>query len=340
MQQMRAGSCPNWWNINNKMRPPPNYYPHQFPNNPSTSLVIPPNSVFTPQYMPPSSSSSSSSCHENQDQLPESWSQLLLGGVVGEEDKSCMSPTIQDKKLRNWEEKILQHQAAKELVKQEDSTTNYVYGHGDLDNYHDQYQALAIPSWSQMVPCSSPKSSCITTTSNLSTNMLDFSNKKADGKRSLGGRSYECNSTVTGGAFKKTRVQTSSSSSTIKVRKEKLGDKINALHQLVSPFGKTDTASVLLEVIGYIRFLQNQVEALSLPYLSNEGGNTTLQQSVNGENNCLFREDSAQESNEELMKKDLTSRGLCLVPLSCTYQVEGDNCADYWAPSLEVAGFR
>ncbi|KAE8718803.1 hypothetical protein F3Y22_tig00109987pilonHSYRG00041 [Hibiscus syriacus] len=40
----------------------------------------------------------------------------------------------------------------------------------------------------------------------------------------------------------------------LKVRKEKLGCRITTLHQLVSPFGKTDTASVLLEAIGYIRF--------------------------------------------------------------------------------------
>ncbi|KAH6781622.1 Prolyl oligopeptidase family protein [Perilla frutescens var. frutescens] len=44
------------------------------------------------------------------------------------------------------------------------------------------------------------------------------------------------------------------------LRKEKLGDRIKALHQLVSPFGKTDTASFLLEAIGYIRFLHGQIE--------------------------------------------------------------------------------
>ncbi|CAL8176424.1 unnamed protein product [Prunus armeniaca] len=37
-----------------------------------------------------------------------------------------------------------------------------------------------------------------------------------------------------------------------------------ALHQLVSPFGKTDTASVLLEAIGYIRFLQGQIEVINM----------------------------------------------------------------------------
>lgn len=37
--------------------------------------------------------------------------------------------------------------------------------------------------------------------------------------------------------------------------------------------------------------------------------------------------------NEEPMKA-LRSRGLCLVPISCTLQVGSDNGADYWAPAL------
>ncbi|GMH00094.1 hypothetical protein Nepgr_001933 [Nepenthes gracilis] len=41
-------------------------------------------------------------------------------------------------------------------------------------------------------------------------------------------------------------------------RKEKLGDRIVVLQQLVSPYGKTDTASVLLEAVQYIRFLHEQ----------------------------------------------------------------------------------
>ncbi|XLS86110.1 hypothetical protein HN51_036276, partial [Arachis hypogaea] len=43
-------------------------------------------------------------------------------------------------------------------------------------------------------------------------------------------------------------------------------------------FLQTDTTSVLLKAIGYIRFLQSQIEALSLPYLSNGSGNTRHQQ--------------------------------------------------------------
>nr|GMD26710.1 transcription factor bHLH113-like [Ipomoea batatas] len=45
-----------------------------------------------------------------------------------------------------------------------------------------------------------------------------------------------------------------------KEKKEKFGERIAALQQLVSPFGKTDTASVLYEAMGYINFLHEQVK--------------------------------------------------------------------------------
>uniref|UniRef100_A0A0A9EPI8 BHLH domain-containing protein n=1 Tax=Arundo donax TaxID=35708 RepID=A0A0A9EPI8_ARUDO len=107
-----------------------------------------------------------------------------------------------------------------------------------------------------------------------------------------------------------------------KVRKEKLGDRIAALQQLVSPFGKTDTASVLMEAIGYIKFLQDQVEALSGSYLRssrNKKPRTTQRGSSN-----------ATGGEQEETRLDLRSRGLCLVPLSCTSYVTNEN--GVWAP--------
>jgi len=337
VQQMMAGN-PNCWNINN-MRPP---------TQPSSPFL--PSPIFFPQYAPTSSSSSSSSSipswHDSQE-LPESWSQLLLGGLVGEEDKDGMSQFQAAKKLENWGEQLYSQAANASVVniKQENSVSNYVYGHGSED-----FQA-AKATWSQVMPASSPNSSCVTSFNN---NMLDFSSIKVDGRHPPPDPSSECNSIANGGALKKARVQPSSTQPTFKVRKEKLGDRITALHQLVSPFGKTDTASVLLEAIGYIRFLQGQIEALSLPYLGSGSGNMRQQQqSVQGERNCLFPEDPGQLLNENCIKrkggpeqdsheepkKDLRSRGLCLVPVSCTLQVGSDNGADYWAPALG-GGFR
>nr|QDL88407.1 transcription factor bHLH110 isoform X1 [Cymbidium ensifolium] len=118
---------------------------------------------------------------------------------------------------------------------------------------------------------------------------------------------------------KKPRFDSRPSLPPFKVRKEKLGDRIAALQQLVAPFGKTDTASVLMEAIGYIKFLQDQVETLSVPYMrpsSNKKLSTTEEASTINE-----RDDS---------KPDLRSRGLCLVPLSCTSYVTNDNAV--WSP--------
>ncbi|CAI9108566.1 OLC1v1008198C4 [Oldenlandia corymbosa var. corymbosa] len=69
-------------------------------------------------------------------------------------------------------------------------------------------------------------------------------------------------------------------------KKEKVGERITALQQLVSPFGKTDTASVLLEAMEYIRFLQEQVKVLSAPYLCNTTSTTEV--SVYGPNMLAF----------------------------------------------------
>lgn len=107
-----------------------------------------------------------------------------------------------------------------------------------------------------------------------------------------------------------------------KVRKEKLGDRIAALQQLVSPFGKTDTASVLMEAIGYIKFLQDQVETLSGPYMRSSKYKKARTTQQRGSSN-------AGDQKEEA-KVDLRSRGLCLVPLSCTSYVTNEN--GVWAP--------
>ncbi|XP_061371873.1 transcription factor bHLH111-like [Gastrolobium bilobum] len=55
-------------------------------------------------------------------------------------------------------------------------------------------------------------------------------------------------------------------------RNQKLSDKVTTLQKLVSPFGKTDTASVLHEASLYIKLLQAQIwnlfQMLSVSYIS------------------------------------------------------------------------
>nr|CAN67722.1 hypothetical protein VITISV_006021 [Vitis vinifera] len=103
------------------------------------------------------------------------------------------------------------------------------------------------------------------------------------------------------------------------VKKEKLGERITALQQLVSPFGKTDTASVLHEAMGYIRFLQDQVAGVVFSILANP---------------AFIGPHEGGENGEEKSSKDLRSRGLCLVPVECTEHVANNNGADYWSPAM------
>ncbi|XVE87877.1 hypothetical protein DITRI_Ditri19aG0023800 [Diplodiscus trichospermus] len=121
--------------------------------------------------------------------------------------------------------------------------------------------------------------------------------------------------------FKRPRIETPSPLPTFKVRKEKLGDRITALQQLVSPFGKTDTASVLHEAIEYIKLLHDQVNVLSTPYMKQATASIQQQQ-------------SDKPKDPEGPKQDLRSRGLCLVPISSTFPVANETTDDFGMPTL------
>lgn len=108
------------------------------------------------------------------------------------------------------------------------------------------------------------------------------------------------------------------------IPKVKLADKVTALQQIVSPFGKTDTASVLWETINYVRFLQEQIQLLSHAYMKS--------------NTCKERYWGGFDRKEI----DLRSKGLCLVPISCTPQIyhETNNGSDYLIPSYRGCLYR
>ncbi|KAE8718309.1 bHLH113 protein [Hibiscus syriacus] len=102
-----------------------------------------------------------------------------------------------------------------------------------------------------------------------------------------------------------------------KDKKDKVGERIVTLQQLVSPYGKTDTASVLLEAMEYIQFLHEQVKVLSAPYLQT-GSLSNMQAII--------------KPNQDVEHYSLRSQGLCLVPISYTAGVAHSNGADIWAP--------
>ncbi|KAE8680182.1 bHLH112 protein [Hibiscus syriacus] len=121
---------------------------------------------------------------------------------------------------------------------------------------------------------------------------------------------------------KRPRNETPSTMPAFKVRKEKMGDRINTLQQLVSPFGKTDTASVLSEAIEYIKFLHEQVSVLITPYMKNNEA-------------AIQHQQVPEKSNDpEGPKQDLRRRGLCLVPVSSTFPLTHDSPVDFWTPTF------
>ncbi|CAK9327374.1 unnamed protein product [Citrullus colocynthis] len=111
---------------------------------------------------------------------------------------------------------------------------------------------------------------------------------------------------------------------TTKIRKEKLSNKITTLQQLISPFGKTDTASVLHEAIEYIKFLHDQIRVLSTPYMEigdhNQGPKIIIKEEL--------------KDTKENMKEDLRSRGLCLVTIPSTVALANGNILDFWSPTF------
>ncbi|XP_050387694.1 transcription factor bHLH114-like [Argentina anserina] len=88
-------------------------------------------------------------------------------------------------------------------------------------------------------------------------------------------------------------------------RSQKLSDKITALQKLVSPYGKTDTASVLHEASVYIVLLQQQIQNLHRIFSSS----------------YIAAGNHSQESGSSSQELDLRSKGLCLVPISMTQKV-------------------
>ncbi|KAG6395792.1 hypothetical protein SASPL_141921 [Salvia splendens] len=175
---------------------------------------------------------------------------IYSGGLgAGEEERFGASLFQQQKKIENWEDQVLNLNPSFSR-----NSINNPVGGDVKPQIYDQDQFQANSGWPRQHPVSSP-TSCVT---NLSNSVLSFS-----------------------AAAERKQQQQHNQEHSSEVRKEKLGDRITALHQLVSPFGKTDTASVLSEAIGYIRFLQGQIELVQ-------------------ERNSLFPEEPSQFLNDSI----------------------------------------
>ncbi|XP_019463398.1 PREDICTED: transcription factor bHLH66-like isoform X1 [Lupinus angustifolius] len=139
-----------------------------------------------------------------------------------------------------------------------------------------------------------------------------------------------------------------------RLRRERIAERMKALQELVPNANKTDKASMLDEIIDYVKFLQLQVKVLSMSRLggasavaplvadlSSEGGGDCIQAKTNG--GSQPRNSTASSSNDslsmteqqvaKLMKEDMGSamqylqgKGLCLMPISLATAISTASC--------------
>ncbi|XP_052183270.1 bHLH transcription factor RHL1-like [Diospyros lotus] len=140
-----------------------------------------------------------------------------------------------------------------------------------------------------------------------------------------------------------------------RLRRERITDRMKALQELVPNANKTDKASMLDEIIDYVKFLQLQVKVLSMSRLggaaavaplvadmSSEGGGDCIQGSGGrtGNGNQTASTSNTNDSMAvtehqvaKLMEEDMGSamqylqgKGLCLMPISLATAISTATC--------------
>ncbi|XVF35543.1 hypothetical protein REPUB_Repub18cG0154800 [Reevesia pubescens] len=142
-----------------------------------------------------------------------------------------------------------------------------------------------------------------------------------------------------------------------RLRRERIAERMKALQELVPNGNKTDKASMLDEIIDYVKFLQLQVKVLSMSRLGgaaavaplvadmpSEGGGDCTQTSANG--GSLPRNSNGNQTSStndtltvtehqvaKLMEEDMGSamqylqgKGLCLMPISLATAISTTTC--------------
>ncbi|KAJ8767948.1 hypothetical protein K2173_020888 [Erythroxylum novogranatense] len=149
----------------------------------------------------------------------------------------------------------------------------------------------------------------------------------------------------TGGGHPKPRVRarrgqaTDPHSIAERLRRERIAERMKALQELVPNANKTDKASMLDEIVDYVKFLQLQVKVLSMSRLGGGAAVTPLVADISSEGDCLqvtanggaFGRTSngsdtikvTEHQVAKLMEEDMGSamqylqgKGLCLMPIS------------------------
>ncbi|KAG6511306.1 transcription factor bHLH123-like isoform X1 [Zingiber officinale] len=269
-----------------------------------------------------------------------SWTQALLNGTERPETFLSM---LQDQELGSRTCIDKQDHALVSAMDQDFLFQQYGFSHGDESINRSSINPSSYCSWPKPLLNQEVNNQLqfITGTSTDANSIFhppSRASKTTCGRKMSSVTHDACSSSSTkktGGDQKRPRMEMASSPSpAFKVRKEKLGDRVTALQQLVSPFGKTDTASVLQEAIDYIKFLHDQIGVLSSPYFKdglprNQKQVPNLMQMINN---------PLREDYDAAKQLGLRSRGLCLVPITVLCPVTGETAGDFWHPTAALFG--
>lgn len=113
-----------------------------------------------------------------------------------------------------------------------------------------------------------------------------------------------------------------------RLRRERIAERMKALQVLVPNANKTDKASMLDEIIDYVKFLQLQVKVLSMSRMGNAAGVVprVADISMEGRSSKGNKDDGMKATEQQvakLLEEDMGSamqylqgKGLCLMPIS------------------------
>eukprot|EP00250_Pteridium_aquilinum_P014292 c21896_g1_i2 orf=191-1471(-) len=140
-------------------------------------------------------------------------------------------------------------------------------------------------------------------------------------------------------------------------RRERIAERMKALQELVPDSNKTDKASMLDEIIGYVKFLQMQVKCLSMCRLGGAGAAAPLLADLPAEGAANFIAANLAQANgsagasqdgiafaerqvARLMDEDMSaamqylqSKGLCLMPISLATAISSTGTRQQATPS-------
>ncbi|KAI4990316.1 hypothetical protein ZWY2020_038679 [Hordeum vulgare] len=123
-----------------------------------------------------------------------------------------------------------------------------------------------------------------------------------------------------------------------RLRRERIAERMKALQELVPNANKTDKATMLDEIIDYVKFLQLQVKVLSMSRLGGAAAVAPLVADMSSEGRGGAADGSdgltvTEQQVAKLMEEDmgaamqyLQGKGLCLMPVSLASAISSATC--------------